>query len=66
MSIVKESLRKLIAFSKQQQAHERRLRVAKGKSAETATDEAYQRVIGSLSSLLADDATSTKKVDRKK
>ena len=54
MDSIKDTLRKLIAFSQKQQARERRARAAKGHSTTTASDEAYNQIIGSLSSILGD------------
>ena len=62
MSIVKDTLRKLIEFSKRQQLHEQQQRQASGQTTNTATNEAYQRTIESLTSLLAE---KTKRPSRK-
>ena len=55
MSIVKDALRQIIAFSEQQKAIKQRKLVKDGKAQADVTVDAYATVIDSLSGILGDD-----------
>ncbi|MGB1253858.1 MAG: hypothetical protein ACPG8W_24835 [Candidatus Promineifilaceae bacterium] len=61
MNTVKNTLRNLIAFSKQQQANGRRTRATSGKRSHTAIDEAYKQIIENLTAILGDDQDKSPK-----
>lgn len=55
MSIVKETLRQLIAFSQQQMATKQRQLTKDGKPQENVTVDAYATIIKNLSDILGDE-----------